>query len=84
MYRTIIEDKIPTGEMISSEINLGNNVRLVPENQYKYTLTNDIVEARVNGMLVGGTPLVNEVSNDNTETNRFPESGGIVGPLYLY
>ena len=82
-YKVIIEDKIPTGNMVSTEINLGNDIKIIPDRKYKYTLTNDIVEAKIDGSLVGGTPLINEVDDHGNELDTYPMSGGIIGPLFL-
>ena len=63
-YKTVIEDRIPAGTMIDDDMNLSDGVRLIPYNKYKYTLTNDKIEAvektAEGEVLINGTPVVNE------------------------
>ena len=63
-YKTVIEDRIPAGTMINDDMNLSDGVRLIPYNKYKYTLTNDKIEAvektAEGEVLINGTPVVNE------------------------
>lgn len=81
--KIVIEDHIPTGDMFSTEINLGDNIKITPITKYKYTLTNEKIEAKENGILVGGTPVVNEIDETTgREITTYPESGAITGPLY--
>ena len=85
-YKSIAEDHIPAGEMIKSGVSLGDGTRIVPYDEYKYTLTNDTVEARNDqNRLIPGTPVVNSlaVGTIHQQSGDYPLSGGIIGPLYI-
>lgn len=87
-YKTIIQDHIPTGEMINNNVLLGNGAQIIPYNEYKYTLTNQGIEVKdSNGNFISGTPVVNTIIENNSdqeiESGEYPLTGGIVGPLYI-
>ena len=81
--KVVTEDKIPTGQMIKTSINLAGSAKLIPELPYKYTLTNTLVEVSSTGEK--GTPLVNELrvgGTQNQQSGKYPFSGAVAGPLY--